>query len=90
MLDELPDSLDETYSRILREIKRSSRDRVKRLLQCLTVAIRPLRVEELAELLAYDFDAAEGFPDKVWSRVQGVLRQLFDASKPHFSARQAR
>ena len=68
-LDELPDSLDETYSRILREIKRSSRDHVHRLLQCLTVAIRPLRVEELAELLAYDFDTAEGLPDKVSSRV---------------------
>jgi len=27
-------------------------------LQCLTVAIRPLRVEELAEVLAVDFDAA--------------------------------
>ena len=55
ILKELPESLDETYERILREIKRSNR-----LLQCLTVAIRPLRVEELAELLAYDFNAADG------------------------------
>jgi ankyrin repeat protein len=30
------------------------------MLQCLVVAVRPLRVEELAELLAFDFDAAEG------------------------------
>src|ERR1700761_3172576 len=30
-----------------------------RLLQCLTVAIRPLRVEELAEILALDFDGAK-------------------------------
>ena len=29
------------------------------MLQCLTVAIRPLRVAELAELLAFDFDVAE-------------------------------
>jgi hypothetical protein len=29
-------------------------------LQCLSLAIRPLRVEELAELLTYDFDAAKG------------------------------
>ena len=58
-LKELPESLDETYERILREIRRG-RDHAHRLLQCLTVAIRPLRVEELAELLAYDFDAAEG------------------------------
>jgi ankyrin repeat protein len=59
-LKELPESLDETYERILREIKRPSRDHARRLLQCLVVAIRPLRVEELAELLAYDFDATEG------------------------------
>ena len=31
-----------------------------RLLQCLTVAIRPLLVEELAELLAFDFQASTG------------------------------
>ncbi len=64
-LKELPESLDETYERILREIKKPSRDHAHRLLQCLTVAIRPLRVEELAELLAYDFDAAEGGIPKV-------------------------
>ena len=51
-LDELPESLDETYERILREIKRPSREHAHRLLQCLTVAIRPLHVDELAELLA--------------------------------------
>ena len=32
----------------------------RRLLECLTVAIRPMRVEELAEILALDFDRAEG------------------------------
>ena len=30
------------------------------MLQCLTVAIRPLRVAELAELLAFDFEKAKG------------------------------
>ena len=30
------------------------------MLQCLAVAIRPLRVEDLAELLAFEFDAAPG------------------------------
>jgi ankyrin repeat protein len=64
-LKELPESLDETYERILREIKRPGRDHAHRLLQCLTVAIRSLRVEELAELLAYDFDASEGGIPKV-------------------------
>jgi ankyrin repeat protein len=61
-LDELPESLDETYSRVLKEIKRPNRDHALRLLQCLVVAIRPLRVEELAEVLAVEFDDAEGIP----------------------------
>ena len=61
-LDELPESLDETYERILKEIKRPNRDHARRLLQCLVVAVRPLRVEELAEVLAVDFDDADGIP----------------------------
>ena len=59
-LDELPESLDETYERVLREIKRPNRDHACRLLQCLVVAIRPLEVKELAEVLAVDFDDEEG------------------------------
>ena len=47
---------------MLREIKKPNRDHARRLLQCLVVAIRPLRVEELAEVLAVDFDDAEGIP----------------------------
>ncbi|KAH9015328.1 ankyrin repeat-containing domain protein [Lactarius pseudohatsudake] len=54
-LDELPESLDETYERILRGINKAQKDNARRLLQCLAVAVRPLRVEELAELLAFDF-----------------------------------
>ena len=61
-LDELPESLDETYERILKEVKKPNRDHARRLLLCLVVAIRPLRVEELAEVLAVDFDDAEGVP----------------------------
>ena len=61
-LDELPESLDETYERVLREIKKPNRDHARRLLQCLVVAIRPLHVEELSEVLAIDFDDAEGIP----------------------------
>ena len=34
-----------------------------RLLQCLVVAVRPLRVVELAELLAVDFDDGQGTPN---------------------------
>ena len=43
----------------------ANRDHAHRLLQCLTVAIRPLRVEELAEILAIDFEDAEGVTPKL-------------------------
>ncbi|KAH9060230.1 hypothetical protein EDB87DRAFT_620864 [Lactarius vividus] len=57
-LNELPESLDETYERILKGINKTQKGDARRLLQCLTVAVRPLRVEELAELLAFDFEAS--------------------------------
>ena len=47
---------------MLKDIKKQNRDHARRLLQCLVVAIRPLRIEELAEILAVDFDDAEGIP----------------------------
>ena len=63
VLQELPASLDETYERMLSEILKSNPDQAYRLLQCLTVATRPLRVDELAEILALDFDGGqEGIP----------------------------
>ena len=61
-LNELPESLDETYERLLREIRKPNRDHALRLLRCLVVAIRPLSVKELAEVLAVDFDDAGGIP----------------------------
>ena len=61
-LKELPESLDETYERILNEIKKPNRGLAQRVLQCLVVAIRPLRVWELAEVLAVDLDDSEGIP----------------------------
>jgi hypothetical protein len=60
-LNELPKSLDQTYDRVLKEIESTNQGRhARRLLQCLAVALRPLHVEELAEVLAFDLDAAEG------------------------------
>ena len=59
-LNELPESLDDTYERVMMEIKRANQSHTYRMLQCLTVAIRPLRVAELAELLAFDFEKAKG------------------------------
>ena len=59
-LAELPESLDDTYERVVMEIKRANQTHAYRMLQCLTVAVRPLTVAELAELLTFDFDAAKG------------------------------
>ena len=79
VLQELPASLDETYERMLGEILRANPDQAYRLLQCLTVATRPLGVDELAEILALDFDGGEdGIPklnaDWRWGdKQQGVL-----------------
>ena len=61
-LRELPESLDTTYERILKEIKKPNKRLAQRVLQSLVIAVRPLRVEELAEVLAVDFDDAEGIP----------------------------
>ena len=59
-LNELPKSLDETYTRTMMGIKKTNQVHAYRMLQCLMVAIRPLSVAELAELLAFDFDVAKG------------------------------
>jgi ankyrin repeat protein len=78
-LNELPDTLDETYERILNGISKAQKDNAHRLLQCLTIAVRPLRVEELAELLAFDFQAltAGGIPtlkeDWRWDDEEGAV-----------------
>ena len=59
VLNELPETLDETYERILRGINKAQKEDARRLLQCLTIAARPLLVEELAVLLAFDFEAMD-------------------------------
>src|SRR6266852_698783 len=57
VLDDLPEDLDETYDRILRNIDNQKRKYAQRLFQSLLVSIRPLRVEELAAILSVQFDA---------------------------------
>ncbi len=54
-LSKLPETLDETYERTLREINEADWELAHRLFQCVAVASRPLRVDELAEFLAFDF-----------------------------------
>ena len=58
VLNELPKTLDETYNRILKRIDEAQWDDAHRLLQCLTVASRRLRVDEIAELLTFDCQAS--------------------------------
>jgi hypothetical protein len=56
-LNELPETLDETYERTLGEIEEANWEAAQRLLRCVAVASCPLRFEELAEILAFDFKA---------------------------------
>jgi hypothetical protein len=55
-LNNMPKTLDETYERALLTINGEMRQYAQRLFQCLAVSIRPLRVEELADILAVRFD----------------------------------
>ena len=58
-INDLPDTLDETYQRVLKSVHKTNQGHVQRLLQCLAVAFRPLRVDELATILTFDPDANE-------------------------------
>ena len=69
-LASLPKALDETYARILCNIPEDhSQDAIK-ILQWLTYSARPLRIEELAEIIAINitgepwFDPDARFPDQ--------------------------
>ena len=53
-LDDIPATLNETYERTLREIDNKNWEYARRLLQCVAVTCRPLRVEELADILAFE------------------------------------
>src|SRR6267142_2095817 len=55
-LDDLPLTLDATYERTLQEINEQNWEFAWRLFHCVAAAARPLRVEELAEFLAFEFD----------------------------------
>ena len=50
-------SLDETYDRILLGISRERQEYALRLFLCLAESLRPLHAEELAEILAVQFDS---------------------------------
>ena len=52
-LDELPETLDETYERTLLDIDDENWEYAHRLFQCIVVACRPLHVEEFAGFLMF-------------------------------------
>ena len=54
-LNKLPITLDDTYERMLQGIPKEKFEHASRLFQCMVAAVRPLRVEELAELFAIEF-----------------------------------
>jgi ankyrin repeat protein len=56
-LDDMPKTLDETYERALLAINAEMRQYAQRLFQSLAVSVRPLHVEELADILAVRFNA---------------------------------
>ena len=56
-MDELPKTLDETYERSLRGINDANWESAHRIFQFVSVSSRPLHVNELADLLAFDFEA---------------------------------
>lgn len=58
ILNELADNLDETYERILHGIPKQLQRHAYRLFQCMVAATRPLRVEELAEIITTEFGLA--------------------------------
>ena len=80
-LDELPRTLDATYERTLQDIDDEKWEYAHRLFQCIAVASRPLRAEELAEFLAIDFDVG-GIPSLVadWRPVDPGNAVLFTCS----------
>ena len=60
-LDSLPETLDETYDRILCQIDPLSKREVLSILQWLTFSLRPLSLNEVAEIVAFDVDSVDKF-----------------------------
>ena len=78
----MPETLDGTYQHTLQDIDKADRTLTHRLFSCVSVACRPLRVKELAELLAFDFKAG---PFRLFRR--GWRREnLVDAVRSTYSS----
>ncbi|SLM33828.1 P-loop containing nucleoside triphosphate hydrolase [Lasallia pustulata] len=74
VLEALPITLDETYARMLRSIPEEHSEYAIKILQWLTYSARPLRLEELAEIVAVNADGSPWFDcDDRFARPQEVL-----------------
>ena len=82
ILDNLPEALDETYERILRTIDKQKRDYAYRLFRCLVVSKRPLRVEELAELLTIQPDVGTNPTFKIGWRPEDPENFVLSVGSP--------
>jgi len=82
-LGELPESLDGTYERILQDIDEANWKFSHRIFQCVSVTSRPLRVEELAEFLAFDFHIIQQYMDHVYVKAH-VQFCLYICKSPHW------
>ncbi len=60
-LKSLPKTLDDTYVRILCTIKAEYYSYAFKILQWLVFSVRPLSIQEAAEILAIDEEAERGF-----------------------------
>ncbi|KAJ5688691.1 Ankyrin repeat protein [Penicillium macrosclerotiorum] len=83
----LPESLDETYARILRNIRHENRDDAIRLLQFMCFSEGPLTVKEAVDALAVNladgayFDTSERMP--VPREITGIASSLISTTPDH-------
>jgi ankyrin repeat protein len=78
-LEEMPKTLDATYEQILLSIGNAKRGYAYHLLQCLAVSIRPLSVEELAEVLAIRLDDGDDSEYQCDWRPEDARQAVFSA-----------
>ena len=85
-LRSLPGSLDETYESIVANIDEQHIEDAVSILKCLVSSIRPLKLQELAEILAIDWENDEHFqpshrmPD-IYA-IQSICRGLLTTVSP--------
>ena len=88
-LDGLPETLDGTYARILEEIDKPTQKDAHIFFQCVAAASRPLRVDELSQFLAFDFEGevtptflADRLPEDPADAVLTMCSSLLAVVKP--------